>query len=189
MHPQNQIRRAGAVQLPGKGKHFRCPHRAAAPVAHHILCRLVIRLDQAGNEVPAAVDQGKGRFHRLVQDQRAGIVVEHNPRLATDEGQVENRLPRPVPGIEDRAIGVPHGIGGGVHPAAADNPCPKACENAAIIGHLQIVLLGGWVHNVHAEVIPQTVCGKGRTGAAPVVDVCRPSHAGGIQKAVVLIWV
>ena len=61
----DQVRRAGAVQLPGKGKHLRCPHRTTAPVTHHILRRFVIRLDQAGDKVPASVDQGSHGLYIL----------------------------------------------------------------------------------------------------------------------------
>ena len=189
MHSKDQIRCAGAVQFPGKGENLRCPHSAAFTVAHYILCRFVIRLDQADDKIPAAVYQGEGRRDRFIQNQGAGIIIEHDPRPASEKGEVEDRLTGTVSCVEDRTVGVSHRIGGGVHPAAADNPRSKACENAAVIGHLQIVLLGGRVHDVHAEVIPQTICGKGCAGAAPVINVCRPPHAGGIQKAVVLIRV
>ena len=187
MHSKDQIRCAGAVQFPGKGEKLRWPHSAAFTVAHHILCRLVIRLDQAGDKVPAAVYQGKRRRDRFIQNQGAGIVIEHDPRPASEKGEVEDRLTGTVSCVEDRAVGVSHRIGGGVHPAAAEDTPSKLCENAAVICDLQIGLLCGRAVDIKTKVIAFLPAPHRRGGAAPVVNEGRSSRTGGIQKVVVFI--
>ena len=187
MHSKDQIRCAGAVQFPGKGENLRCPHRAAFTVAHYILCRFVIRLDQADDKIPAAVYQGEGRRDRFIQNQGAGIVIEHDPRPASEKGEVEDRLTGTVSCVEDRAVGVSYRIGGGVHPAAAEDTPSKLCENAAVIGDLQIGLLCGRIIDVKTKVIAFLPAPHRCGGAAPVVNEGRSSRTGGIQKVVVFI--
>ena len=187
MHSKDQVGCAGTVQFPGKRELLRCPHRAAVAVAHHILCRLVIRLNKTGDKVPAAVYQRKGRRDRLIQNQGAGIVIEHDPRPATDKGQVENRLPRTVSCVEDWAVGVSHRISGRRHPAAAEDALPKLCKNGAVIGNLQIGLLCGRIIDVKTEVIAFLPAPHRCGGSAPVVNESGSFRTGGIQEIVVFI--
>ena len=182
MHPHDEVRRAGAVQLPRKGQGRRNPHRPAFPVAYDILCLFIVRLYHAGKEIPPIVYKGKRRRHRLIQYQGAGGIVKHDPRLSPDKGKVENRLPRPLPGIEDWCVSVAHGISGWVHPAAHNDPLPKALENGAVIRHLQIGFLRSGVCDVEAEIVPPESGAEGCGRAAPPADIHLPVLPGGIGK-------
>ena len=182
MHPHDDVRRAGAVQIPRKGQLCRFPHSAAFPVTDDKLRLFIPRLHHAGNEVPPVVRKGKRRRYRLVQDQGAGGVVEHDPRLPPDEGEVENRLPRPLPRVEDGRVCVADGIGGGVHPSAHDNPLPKAPEDGAVIRHFQVRLLRGRVRDVHAEIPPLLPAAQVGARAVPAGNKHLPAPAGGIRE-------
>ena len=187
MHPHDKVCRAGAVQLPRKGQGGRNPHRPAFPVAYDILRLFIVRLYHAGNKVPPVVHKGKRRRHRLIQYQGAGGIVKHDPRLSTDKGEVENRLPRPLPGIEDWCVSVAHGIGGGVHPAAHNDPLPKVLEDGAVIRHLQIGFLRGGVCDVHAEMPPLLPAPEAGARTRPAGNKHLPAFPGRIRKLCVRI--
>ena len=181
MHPHDEVCRAGAVQLPRKGERRRNPHRPTFLVAYDILYLFIIRLYHAGNEVPPVIRKSKRRRHRLIQYQGAGGIIEHDPRFPPDKGKIKNRLPRPLPGIENRRVGVAHGIGGGVHPAAHNNPLPKALENGAVIRYLQIGFLRSGIRDVHAEMPPFLPVAETGARTRPARNKHLPAFAGRID--------
>ena len=187
MHPHDEVCRAGAVQLPGKGERRRNPHRPAFPVSYDIPRLLIPRLYHAGNEIPPVVHKGKRRRHRLIQYQGACGIIQHDPRLSPDEGKVENRLPRPLPGVKNRAVGISDGIGGRVHPAAHNDPFPKALENGAVIRHFQIGFLRSGVRDVHAEMPPLLPAPEAGARSRPAGNKHLPAFPGGIDKLCVRI--
>ena len=57
MHTHNKVSRAGSVQITGKGQYIGDEDLAAVTVAQHVGELLIVRLNDTGDKIPAAIDQ------------------------------------------------------------------------------------------------------------------------------------
>src|SRR5699024_6461621 len=109
-----------------------------AAVAYHIAGFVFFRFDHSSEEIPAVVDQRKWRRYRLVQNQGAGGIIEHQARPPGIKRKVQDRLARPLPGVKDWAESITHRINGGVHPATHNDPLPQLGEDGTVVHNMKI---------------------------------------------------